>query len=272
MRRERLLGAIAASVSSGHPVIGAGTGTGLAAKAAASGGADFICIYCTSRARQRGLPTSIIGDPNEITLELLAEVAFVVKETPLVAGIHATDPTRHVGELLETFTAMGCSGVINYPSMGLYGREYVGGPVTYEDGLAIEHEALELARSMDLVAMTYVYRPEEAAYFAHAADVIIAHAGWTAGGMVGAPDRLDPVGAAAILTDQIEAAVAAGSKATFLGHGGPFSGPDDTRELYDLTDVVGFVGASSVERIPVERAIQQVVKDFKRIPLRGAEG
>ena len=145
-RREAFLENLKSSIAAGKPIIGAGAGTGLVAKAAQAGGADFIAVYCTSRARHRGYPTSIIGDPNEITLELVDEVSRVVKETPIIAGLQATDPSRSVEELLETYRRYGCIGVINYPSMGLYGREYIGGPVSYDQGLEIEKEAMKLTR------------------------------------------------------------------------------------------------------------------------------
>jgi len=266
--RDEFLERLRASIAQGRPIIGAGAGTGLVAKAAQAGGADFIAVYCTSKARHKGFPTSIIGDPNEITLELVEEVSRVVKETPIVAGLHATDPTREVEEVLDRFRELGCAGVINYPSMGLYGREYIGGPVSYQQGLEIEKAAMELARERGMVAMTYVYRPEEAEYFAPAVDVIVAHAGWTVGGMAGAPPTMTIEEAAAAINAQIAAGRATGAEVIYLGHGGPFATPEDTRALYELTQASGFVGASSIERIPVERAVMQTVEQFKAIPLK----
>lgn len=266
--RNEFLAEMKKSIEQGKPIIGAGAGTGLVAKAAEAGGADFIAVYCTSKARHQGFPTSIIGDPNEITLELVQQVTRVVKQTPIVAGLHATDPTRDVQSMLNTLRDLGCSGVINYPSMGLYGREYIGGPVSYEQGLVIEKEAMELARDMGMVAMTYVYRPEEAAFFAPVVDVIVAHAGWTVGGMAGAPPTASMEQAAAAINEQIAAGRNVNDEVIYLGHGGPFSGPKDTRALYDLTEATGFVGASSIERIPVERAVKETVEAFKAVSLQ----
>jgi predicted TIM-barrel enzyme len=266
--RDAFLARLRGVADAGQAVIGAGAGNGLVSKAAAAGGADFIAVYCTSRARHRGLPTSIVGDPNTITLEQVEEVAAVVRDVPIVAGLHATDPTRHVSPLLARLRDLGCSGVINYPSMGLYGREYIGGPVGYDDGLEIEREALAAAKEDGLVAMTYVYRPSEAEFFAPVADVIVAHAGWTVGGMSGAPESLGMDEAAQAVEEQIAAGRAAGGDdVIYLGHGGPFSAPADTAELYRRTSAQGFVGASSVERIPVERAVAAVVEEFKAVPV-----
>lgn len=268
LSRDEFLSRLRESIAQGKPVIGAGAGTGLVAKAAQAGGADFIAVYCTSRARHKGFPTSIIGDPNEITLELVEEVSRVVKDTPIIAGLHATDPSRDVEELLRRFRDMGCVGVINYPSMGLYGREYIGGPVSYDQGLEIERAAMELTRQQGMVAMTYVYRPEEASYFGPVVDVIVAHAGWTVGGMAGAPPSMTMEDAAAAVNEQIAAGKAVAPDVIYLGHGGPFSAPEDTRALYELTEACGFVGASSIERIPVERAVKATVEEFKAIPLK----
>jgi predicted TIM-barrel enzyme len=272
--REAFLERLRAVADAGQAVIGAGAGTGLVSKAAAAGGTDFVAVYCTSRARHRGLPTSIVGDPNTITLELLEEVAAVVTDVPIVSGLHATDPTRKTGPLLARLRELGASGVINYPSMGLYGREYIGGPVGYDDGMQIEREALALAKEHGLLAMTYVYRPSEAEFFAPVVDVIVAHAGWTVGGMSGAPQSLGMEQAARAVEEQIAAGRSApgGDDVIYLGHGGPFSSPADTAELYARTSAQGFVGASSVERIPVERAVAEVVQEFKAVPVRRRGG
>lgn len=267
MSREQFINQLKNSIAAGNPIIGAGAGRGLVAKAAEAGNADFIAIYSTSKARHQGFPTSILGDPNEITLELVEEVTRVVQRTPIIAGLQATDPTRNAEQLLNKYRDFGCIGVINYPSMGLYGREYIGGPVSYAQGLEIEKAAMELTREKGMVAMTYVYRPEEAEFFAPVVDVMVAHAGWTVGGMSGAPETMTTEEAASIINEQIAAGKKVNPDLIFLGHGGPFSGPEDTQALYELTDAKGFVGASSIERIPVERAVKETVEAFKAISL-----
>jgi predicted TIM-barrel enzyme len=268
--RRTFLAALRERADSGLAVLGAGAGTGLVARAAAHGGADFIAVYCTSRARAKGFPTSIIGDPNAITLELVREVTAVVGDVPVVAGLHATDPSRDIGRLLESYRELGCSGVINYPSMGLYGREYIGGPVNYDEGLRIERDALQAARDAGLASMTYIYRPEEADVLAAVSDVVVAHAGWTAGGLTGNPRSSSFEDAVATVEAQVVAARAANPAVLALGHGGPFSAPGDTAALYTVAGVVGFVGASSIERIPVERAVSTVVQEFRSVATAAA--
>lgn len=259
--RERL----ANSRRTGKAILGAGTGTGLVAKAAAAADPEFIVVYCTSKARVRGFPTSIIGDPNGITLELLPDVIRVAKDVPVIAGIQATDPTRSTDELLECYQALGCAGVINYPSSGLYGPTYIGGPYSYRDGLALEAEVMRSAQRIGLVTMSYVYRPNEASVLAPHLDVAVAHAGWTTGGMDGAPEEQTYEDAAREVNVQLEAVRDVSSNCYLLAHGGPFSSPEDVQHMYELTIAEGFVGASSVERIPVERAVEETVRAFQEL-------
>src|SRR5690625_208822 len=269
--RKDLIENIQTSLKSQVPIIGAGVGTGLVAKAAAAGGADFLVVYCTSVARHRGFPTSIIGDPNTMMLDLLPDVIRAAGAVPVIAGIQATDPARNIeNDLLPQVRDMACAGVINYPSMGLYGREYIGGPTGYTDGLEIEHSMLQKARDEDLFAITYSYRPEEAKFFADAADMIVAHAGWTSGGLAGNTTAVGHETAAQVVEDHYTAATSVTSDIFVLAHGGPYVRPNDTKELYRRTRAMGLVGASSIDRIPVEEAVSQVVSDFKNHQLTTA--
>jgi predicted TIM-barrel enzyme len=263
--RKRLLDRLFDARATDRAILGAGTGTGLVAKAAAAANPDFIVVYCTSKARNRGFPTSIIGDPNGITLELLPDVIRVAGDVPVVAGIQATDPTRDMGDLLATYADLGCAGVINYPSSGLYGPGYIGGPYSYMDGLRIEGKVLAEAQAQGLASMTYIYRPEEAAILVPSVDVAVAHAGWTTGGMDGAPEGTSYELAARVVDEQIQAIQKASPDVVILAHGGPFSGPADVEKLYQLTEAEGFIGASSIERIPVERAVFETVEDFMKV-------
>ena len=53
-----------------------------------------------------------------------------------------------------------------------------------------------------------------------------------------------------------------------LCHGGPISEPDDVSYiLQHTTGIVGFIGASSIERLPTEVAITNCVKQFKGMEL-----
>jgi predicted TIM-barrel enzyme len=268
--RVTILNRLRAIVASGHPIIAAGASMGIVAKCAELAEADLLLVYSTGRSRFSGLPTTPLGDSNLDTLALYDEIANVVEQTPIIAGVEAIDPRfLKLPRLLDRFMAAGYDGLINFPTIAnLPDRRAIRGDV----GLGFEREVelVRLARQRDFFSMVYAYSPEDAASFADAgADVVVAHVGWTRGGLVGATDSALPMAAAKErATTILTAALDRRADIIPLAHGGPFSEPEDTRTLYLDTPAVGFVGASSIERIPIERAIMDVVGRFKAVPLR----
>lgn len=254
----------------GEPILGVGAGSGLVAKCADLAGADLIIVYCTGKARHMGIGTAIISDPNTLTLEMSHEIAHVVKETPLIAGLHATDPTRDMQKLLTQLIELDYSGVINYPSVCHYGEEYAEIRSFSGGGYNKEKAALLLARSMELFTMTYVYRPKDAKHFADAVDLIIPHVGWTAGGLSGSKyaEKIPLSVAASRVQEMAKVAKEINPDVIVLCHGGPIVGPKEAAYIYEHSDAVGFVGGSSTERIPIENAIIGIVKEFKSIPIK----
>lgn len=254
----------------GEPILGVGAGNGLVAKCADLAGADFIIVYPSGRARHMGIGTAIIGDPNTLTLQMTHEITHVVKETPLIAAIHATDPTRDMDKLLAQFIGLDYSGVINYPSVCHYGEERAEILTASGKGYNKEKETLLLTRSMRLFTMTYVYRPKDAKHFADAVDLVIPHLGWTAGGLSGSKyaEKISLSEAASRVQEMAKAAKEVNPNVIILCHGGPIVGPKETEFIYEHTDAVGFVGGSSTERIPIEKAITGIVKEFKSIPIK----
>ncbi|MHA1835116.1 MAG: phosphoenolpyruvate hydrolase family protein [Candidatus Baldrarchaeia archaeon] len=267
--RKEVLMRLNQTIEAGKPVIGVGAGTGLVAKCAELAGADLIIVYPSGRSRHMGLPTTIIGDPNTVTLEMSHEILHVVKETPVIAGIHATDPTRDMETLLKQFINLGYSGVINYPSVGLYGENHAEVMTASGLGYNKERNVMLLARKMGLFTMSYVYRVKEVKFFADAVDVIIPHVGWTAGGLVGSKyhEKMSLAEASSKIQKMAEVAKGINPSLIILCHGGPIVKPEDTKYIYQHTDAVGFVGGSSTERIPIENAIMETVKNFKNISL-----
>lgn len=259
--RQQVLGRLRKTIDEGKPIIGAGAGAGIVAKCIELGGIDLVIVYCTGKSRMMGLPTWILGDPNTLTLELAPEILYVVKETPVIAGIDCNDPARNKEELLKKFMDMRFSGVINYPSVAMYGLECI---YNYNACMKNEVETLRLARDkMDIFTMSYAYRLLEAKRFAEVVDVIIPHAGWTGGGLVGAPEVTTLPKAAKLVQKMAVAAKEVNPEVIVLCHGGPIIGPEDTAYIYEHTDVVGFIGGSSIERIPLENALINIIKAFK---------
>lgn len=253
----------------GKPILIACCGAGIIAKCAALAGADIIMTACTSKARLMGLPTTPMGNVNKNMMELFPEISNVVKDTPIIASLEAHDPrTMDLTELIEEAAEVGYSGVLNYPTLSpLVGHERR--MVRESVGLGFEREVemMRIAKERDLFTIAYAFNPEDAKTMAEAhVDCLVAHVGSTGGGLAGFK--------AAALKDAAEWAqkIIAVTKSIdptiiCLSHGGSFATPEDTRYLYEHTDALGFVGASSIERIPIENAVKEVVTQFKSIPL-----
>ena len=270
MRRAEILERLQRTIASGTPILGAGASAGIVAKCAELAGADLLIVYSTGRSRLMGLPTTPLGDSNALTLEMFDEIANVAEQTPIIAGIEAIDP-RHLrlDRLLDRFRAVGYDGMINFPTIAnLPDRRRIREDVGL--GFSREVELVKLAREQDYFTMVYAYSADDARAFAGAgADVIVAHAGWTTGGLVGATASARTLASAAAgVTAILRAALETNPSAIPMAHGGPFAEPEDTRTLYELTPAVGFVGASSIERIPIERAVMDAVSAFKKVPVR----
>jgi len=273
--RKEILRRLKKSIREGKPIVAAGSSAGIIAKCAELGGADLIMVYSSGRERLRGLQTSIVENSNEETLKMFQEIQNVVQDTPIIGGIHATEPPgSDLNKLVKKFTDTGFSGIINFPTFGFFddknwrkSREAEG------IGFSREIELIQVAHEMDVFTMAYVFFPADARAMAKAGvDCMVAHVGGTAGGLVGFDALAAPLkDAAALVQKIIQATKRVNPDIICLAHGGPIVGPEDTRYIYEHTDAVGFVGASSIERIPIERAVKGAVEEFKSISLRRKE-
>jgi predicted TIM-barrel enzyme len=268
--RDEILERLRRTIRAGKPILAAGCSVGLVAKCAEIGGADLLVVYSTGRSRIMGLPTTPLGHSNPVTLAMYDEIANVVNGTPIVGGAEAIDPTfLRLGKLIDRFRQTGYHGLINFPTIGNNParsslREDVG------LGFSREVEMVRLAREQEYFTMAYVHDSEQARQMAAAGvDVQVPHVGWTAGGLSGARDTTYSLekGAESVQA-MIETTRSENPTCICLAHGGPFASPEDTEYLYAHTDALGFVGASSVERIPIERAVRDAVAAFKSVPLR----
>jgi predicted TIM-barrel enzyme len=264
--RRQILDRLRAQISEGKPIIGAGSSSGLIASSAAAGGADIIIVYNTGRTRLMGLPTShLLNHANPTTLAMYPEIANVVTEVPIVGGAEAQDPTYlDLDRLVDDFRTAGYDGLINFPTVG---PDPVRGAERASIGLGLERdfEMVKIARERDYFTICYGYTAEQTIGLAAAgADVIVPHAGWTTGGLAGAGQSAMSLAASAEhVQNLIELARRENPEIICLSHGGPISSPEDTQYLYENTDAQGFLGASSAERIPVERAVIDTVSALK---------
>jgi predicted TIM-barrel enzyme len=272
--RDQVAARIAATIKTGSPIIAAGAGNGLSAKCAELGGIDLIIIYNSGRYRMDGMPSIAglmpYGNANDIVLELgERHVLPAVKTTPVLAGVCGTDPTRDMRRFLRQVVEMGFSGVINYPTVARFDGNLRRDLESVGLGFARETEMIAWARELDLYTTCYVRTPEESRQMAAAGvDLIVPHVGLTTGGTIGATNALSLDEAAAATQAMIVAARTVNPAIIALAHGGPIAGPEEVAYILKRTDAQGFVGASSMERLPVERAIVKVVKDLKALTLK----
>jgi predicted TIM-barrel enzyme len=262
-----------AQVDAGKPIIGAGAGTGLSAKLAEAGGADLIIIYNSGRYRMggRGSLAGLMpyGDANAIVVDMAREVLPVVRETPVLAGVCGTDPFRLMPVFLDELQRIGFSGVQNFPTVGLIDGNHRIGLEETGMGYALEVDMIRRAHERDLLTAPYVFDPDQAAAMAEAgADVLVPHMGLTTGGAIGASTAKTLEECVPLIQEMHDAARRVNDDILVLCHGGPIAEPDDAAYIIERTEgVVGFFGASSMERLPVEKAMTENMQRFKSISL-----
>ena len=272
--REESLRRLRAQVAAGRPIIGAGAGTGISAKFTERGGVDLIIIYNSGRYRMagRGSLAGLLsyGDANAIVKEMASEVLPVIKNTPVLAGVCGTDPFRLMPVLLKELKAMGFDGVQNFPTVGLFDGNFRANLEETGMGYGLEVEMIRQARELDMLTCPYVFNPDEARAMAKAgADVLVPHMGLTTKGAIGAHTALTLADSAKRVQAMRDAAVAVNPDILVLCHGGPIAEPQDAQYIFEhTTGIAGFFGASSIERLSVEPAIEGQTRNFKNLSLK----
>ncbi len=271
--RNEILARLRQQVLAGKPIVGGGAGTGLSAKCGELGGLDLIIIYNSGRFRMagRGSLSGMMpyGDANQIVMEMAREVLPVVEKTPVLAGVCGTDPFRIMKRFLLDVRDAGFSGVQNFPTVGLIDGQFRQNLEETGMGYDLEVEMIAAAHDLNLLTCPYVFNEREAEKMAAAgADVLIPHMGLTTKGTIGAKTALTLEESAKRVQAIADAAKRVNPEIFVLCHGGPISEPSDVATILKLTKgIVGFFGASSIERLPTELAITECVRTFKNLPL-----
>lgn len=272
-KRDDILQRLRSKIAAGQPVIGGGAGTGISAKLEAAGGIDLIVIYNSGRFRMagRGSLAGLMpyGDANAIVMDMAREVLPVAGNTPVLAGVCGTDPFRVIPLFLKEVQAAGFSGVQNFPTVGLI--DGVLRANLEETGMSygLEVDMIREAASIGLLTTPYCFNDDEATAMAHAgADILIPHMGLTTKGAIGAKTALTLKESAKRVQEMHDAAKRVKSDIIVLCHGGPIAEPEDAQFILDHTEgIVGFYGASSMERLPVEPAITGRIREFTQLKL-----
>jgi len=271
--REQVLERLNAKLATGHIIVAAGAGTGISAKFEEEGGADFIMVFNSGRYRMHGLGSlsgwMAYGDANAITLDMgERQILPIVKEAPVICSVNGTDPTRVMAVFLRQIRDAGFSGVNNFPTIGMIDGNFRAALEDTGMGYDKEVAVTALAHDMGLFTTAYAFNGEEARQMAQAGcDCLLAHVGLTSGGAIGASETMGLDEAADRTREMAQAAKAVNPDILVLCHGGPISSPTDVEEILKRVPVHGFVGASSMERLPVEVGIRGKTAEFAAIKL-----
>ena len=269
--RGSLLARFRSKVDSGLPLIGGGAGTGLSAKCAEAGGIDLIVIYNSGRFRMagRGSLDGLLayGNANEIVMDMAREILPVVRDTPVLAGINGTDPFMNLDHLLDEVRAIGFAGIQNFPTVGLIDGAFRQNLEETGMSYAMEIDLVALARQKDMLTTPYVFDEDQARQMTEAgADIVVVHMGLTIGGTIGAETSMTLEEAITSVRRIASSALECREDVFVLCHGGPISSPDDAAAvLAACPECHGFYGASSMERLPTERALTEQIRAFGNI-------
>lgn len=269
--RAELLDRYRAMIDRGEPIVGGGAGTGLSAKCEEAGGIDLIVIYNSGRYRMagRGSLAGLLayGNANDIVVEMAREVLPVVRRTPVLAGVNGTDPFMITDQFLRQLAGLGFSGVQNFPTVGLIDGTFRANLEETGMGYGLEVEMIAAARELDLLTTPYVFSAADArAMTAAGADIVVCHMGLTTGGSIGAETARTLDDCVGLVDEWSAAARDVREDVIVLCHGGPISAPDDAAYvLRKAARCHGFYGASSMERLPTEKALTDQTVAFKRV-------
>lgn len=273
-RRTEILDRFRKQVAEGTPIIGGGAGTGISAKSAEAGGIDLLVIYNSGRFRMagRGSLSGLLayGDANQIVMEMANEVLPVVKHTPVLAGVNGTDPFRGMPYFLQQVKEIGFAGVQNFPTVGLIDGTFRANLEETGMSYGLEVDMIREAHELDLLTSPYVFDTEQAKDMAKAgADILVPHMGLTTSGTIGAQTAMTIEDAAKKVQELADAAKSVNPDILCLCHGGPIANPEDAQYVLDNTEgIVGFYGASSIERFPTEVGIREQTEKFKAVTFK----
>ncbi|WP_417744155.1 phosphoenolpyruvate hydrolase family protein [Rosistilla oblonga] len=271
--RKSVLARLRNKIAEGRAIIGSGAGTGISAKCAEAGGADLIVIYNSGRFRMagRGSLAGLLpfGNANQIVKEMACEVLTIVERTPVLAGVCGTDPFLLRDPFLRELREMGFAGIQNFPTVGLIDgvfRENL-----EETGMSfnLEVDLVAAANDQDMLTTPYAFDPDQGRKLTVAgADIVVAHMGLTTNGTIGAKTAKTLDSCVPLVREIADACRSVRDDVIVLCHGGPIATPEDAQYVLGrIPEIHGFYGASSMERLPSEIAITQMIEQFAQLKL-----
>ena len=212
------------------------------------------------------------GNANAIVKEMAYEVLTAVRETPVLAGVCATDPFMMRDLFLRELKELGFAGIQNFPTVGLIDGLFRANLEETGMSYQLEIDCVAAARELDLLTTPYVFDARDAAQMTQVgADIIVAHMGLTTSGTIGALSSKTLEECVSLVQAIVDAAKAERPDVFVLCHGGPIASPTDAQFILDRCQGIdGFYGASSMERLPTEQAITSEIRKFGDLKLGSA--
>ena len=268
LNRLNILKKLRDKVARGEAIIGGGAGTGISAKCEEAGGIDLIVIYNSGRYRMagRGSLSGLMpyGNANQIVREMGYEVLTVVQHTPVLAGVCATDPFMLREPFLRELKSMGFAGIQNFPTVGLIDGLFRANLEETGMGFELEIDCIAAAHQLDMLTTPYAFDAEQSRLLTEAgADIIVVHMGLTTSGSIGAKTAKSLEDCVPLIREIAGAAKTVRDDVFVLCHGGPIAEPEDAAYMLQrVPELAGFYGASSMERLPTERALTEQIRKF----------
>jgi predicted TIM-barrel enzyme len=273
--RQEFLNRLRLSIEQRKPLLMSGAGNGIAAKFMERGGVDILGVYNTGYFRMQGYGSLAgmlpMADANQMVFDIgRREVLPQVKEAPVVAGVNGVDVLRDMRLFLEECRRIGFSGVHNFPTVAWFDGQF---RQTLEDtglGYQLEIDMLNLARELDLLTIGYAFCEADTERLMRLAapDVFIYHAGITRGGSTGHTAARGLEETARVSQEHFDLAAWIKPDVILLAHGAALADPEDAQFLLDHTSCHGVQLGSGVERMAIERPLEQRAAAFKALRFR----
>ncbi|GHS99980.1 hypothetical protein AGMMS50276_24690 [Synergistales bacterium] len=270
--REEMLSGFRKIRSEGRHIITAGAGSGLSAKSIEHGGADMLLVFNSGSYRMQGHGSLsgwlACGNANDVAMDMgLHYVLPAVNKIPVICGVFAQDVTKVISNHIDRVIEAGFSGVNNFPTVGMMDGKFREQLEATGLGFDKEVEMVRVAAKKNIFTFVYAFNEDESRRMAEAgADCIVSHVGLTVGGATGATKSLSIEDSAVLTRKIMQAGKEKKKDVIWLAHGGPLATPEDIKNFLGfLPEIDGFVGASSVEKVPAERAISETVKKLMNI-------
>lgn len=270
--REQFLDRLWNEIKRGRPIVMTGAGSGICAKFIERGGIDILGVYNTGYFRMQGYGSLAgmlpMADANEMVFDCgRREVLPQVKEVPVIAGLNGVDVLRDMRLFVEDCRRIGFSGVHNFPTVAWFDGDFRNTLEKTGLGYQMEIDMLNIAHELDMLTIGYAFNEKDCTALMKGAqpDIFIFHAGITRGGSTGYEEGRGLEEMAQRTQTHYDIAKSIKPDVILLAHGAALVNPEDGQYMLDHTDCHGVQLGSGIERMAVERPLEERTADFKNV-------